>query len=305
MENTTYDFTSDEMYKEIQTTDLMINLFFNTLHKNIKISNLDKYYKHIGYPIANEDTMEEHITEINHYVSAIHFGKYPYIDYDNPRTNEFKIPQYTAEYKQLNLPNQLFYQRMYYYLYLNKFWNKKNLFLSIRKSSVHPLFFPLLVGIIYCTKTGKQSYEKMKVAILETVEKFQTKEYYNYFSLNAILSFEEFMTTLIPYYKYWLDLFLPNELYEFYQLLISVKNSNFETNTPDSRFDNLVLNQIIHTLPQYSFLTPSGYKLFYSQIIYALQNSLDPIQVMPVFEKLILQTEYSLWNQVILEKSQA
>lgn len=306
-------FSDVEMNKQIEATYLANNNLFNSEHPTIKISDIYRYLPEASYAMVNTKTLNRHIKEINTYVSATYYEKN---NLYNPalldkqtveilksqnliNTKDAKVSNYVKKLQSLRPLSRFFYYRTFSFLPIENPSLWKNERYNIRSYEIPLLFSPLLIGILNSTKREKSGYQKTKAKILETATEILNEEnYFSFFTTEEPLSLVIDTEYLKTAYSHWIDLLLPDKLYNLYVTLLEKKNINNNSGDPFARFNNLPLTQIISSLPHQFFLSQVGYEIYYSEILNLLDNSSDLYQDIENVREKIMRHEFNLWNQV-------
>lgn len=142
-------------------------------------------------------------------------------------------PSKNDDFFHWSYPNQLFYQRFLYFFYLFRFQSEldinneipKRTYINIHRKKFSLFLYPIFIGIIdNISHEGfiKGSYADFKEVVLSTIRTFYSDSSY-YFSPDIIqLEPKEFEFI----YKYYLDIFLPDELYQLAQKVDELKTEH-------------------------------------------------------------------------------
>lgn len=306
-------FNNPEMYKEIEATNLANDTLFNSKQLTIKISDLYRYLSEASYDVVSTKTLDRHIKDINTYVSAAYYEKnnlYNPALLDNQTVNILKnqnsicnkdilISSYVKKFQSLPPLSRLFYYRIFSILPIEYSSSWKDEQYNIRSYQIPLLFSPLLVGILNSTKREKSGYQNMKTKILDTaLEILNEGNYFSFFNSEESFLSEATPEHLNTLYSHWIDIFLPDKLYDLYVTILEKKNINNNSGDPFARFDNLSLSQIISTLPHQFFLSQTGYEIYYSEIHNLIATSNNFLQDINNVQEEITQHEFNLWSQI-------
>ena len=252
-------------YKDFLYFHSCENLFFNSKKATYTSSNLYKILINSDLEAIPQKTFDRNITTMN---------KKLYDTFHNMKNFHNSIPDSFN-----SLHTRIFYQRFLFAFFKHCIY--KPIFdpeINIRSIHVTPVFFPLFVSLIFSVNKEKQGWKVLKSFVLETVKRFFTDDY-NFLYTSASLN----ENTLNELYTYWLDTFLPDDLYEYtmdVEVAIKVVNKNaLSTHSPN-------LSSLVTLLPQQNFISHYYRQMFFKQLQVPLSLSKTPYNIDITYETL-------------------
>lgn len=239
---------------------------YNSAFKQVNFLTTKSLYKILAdnksdYPILSDDAFKKLVSHFNEEINSVYFE-----NFGNPVGQKALNNQKEQEDQKMKPRyKKMFYCRIISYLCLSPISAPASpdskAVIDIKHFNASPYFFPLLIGLIHAHK--KNDWIKLKNDVLYTARLLLTEPHD---ALSDLSIYDP--DVWLHLYSYWLDLCLPDKLYEICKQIESIYKT--VAVYPEFSLHKTHLCSFFDRLKEYVFMTCCTQNNFYDSIIQTL-----------------------------------